>query len=289
MLQGSSFLLGALFGRDGALVSAQGRIMMQYVHQKVDLTFFWNRESSRTLFIEGRKIRGDQKIGRNAVSPQTIVGRKCLLLPCLIGILAASQTAVAQVLVKILPVTTQWQETDEWCWAASGQMLMNLIGADHLPPNVPQCYEANQEFSRSDCCACPTASACANPGWPQFSTWGFTSSQTACGTPLSWTDVKGQTDSGMPFMFSWAWNGGGAHAMVAKGYVDITLPPPFPIPIYQAVVMANPWSWQGRCGPGGNAAGPFGGDIEIIPYSEFAGGPGYDHTHGADIYNIKHQ
>jgi Papain-like cysteine protease AvrRpt2 len=220
------------------------------------------------------------------VSPPTIAARRYLFMPCLIAMLAASETAMAQ--IKILPITTQWQETDEWCWAASGQMLMNLIGADHLPPNVPQCYEANQEFSRSDCCTCPTPSACANPGWPQFSAWGFTSDQTALGAALSWTDVTGQINSGMPFMFSWAWNGGGGHAMVAKGYFNFPGIAPF-LPASTLVYVANPWSWQGRCGPGGNASGPFGGDIEWITYSEFVGGPGYDHTHMADIYNIKHQ
>ncbi len=190
------------------------------------------------------------------------------------------------IVTKLLPVTTQWQETSEWCWAASGQMIMNLLGAAHIPPNVPQCYEANQEFGRTDCCSCPTPSACAQPGWPQFDTWGFNSTQTSWGTPLTWSEVVGQIDAGKPFMFSWAWNGGGAHAMVAKGYKSGFLLPPFS---QQWVIVANPWGPQGRCGPGGNASGPFGGDLEIDTYAEFVGGPGYDHTHGADIYNVVHK
>jgi hypothetical protein len=184
---------------------------------------------------------------------------------------------------KVLPVTTHWQETSQWCWAASGQMLMNLIGAAHIPPNVQQCYEANQEFGRTDCCTCPTPGACVNPGWPQFDKWGFNSSSTSWGTALSWSQVVAQIDAGTPFMFSWAWNGGGAHAMVAKGYSAAT------IGALRWVLVANPWPPQGRCGPGGDASGPFGGDLEIDSYAEFVGGPGYDHTHGADIYNIAHK
>jgi len=210
----------------------------------------------------------------------------CLLPILLTGIAVSAPTALAQ--GQSLPVTSQAQETSEWCWAASGQMLMNLVGAAFRPPNVPQCYEANNEFGRNDCCTCPTPSACVQPGWPEFSKWGFNSNTTTWGTPLSWNDVKGQINAGKPFMFSWEWNGGGGHAMVAKGFQEIKLKVgPVQLDL-QMVVVANPWPPQGRCGPGGNAAGPFGGDLEIITYSEFVGGAGYNHTHGADIYNIAH-
>lgn len=181
--------------------------------------------------------------------------------------------------IRVLPVALQWQETSEWCWAASGQMIMNYRG----PVNVPQCYEANQEFGHSDCCSSPTPASCVNPGWPQFSTWHFDSKSTAWGTPLSWAQVEGQINADRPFMFSWAWNGGGAHAMVAKGYYNISF---FGISL-NWVVVDNPWPPEGHF-VSGNAGGPFGGDLEVVTYSEFVGGPGYDHTHGADVYDVTH-
>lgn len=167
-----------------------------------------------------------------------------------------------------------------WCWAASGQMIMNLIGAAHRPPNVPQCYQANERFGRTDCCSCPTPGPCITGGWPQFDKWRFSSTWTSYGTPLTWTQLRGQINVGKPFFFSWDWDGGGAHAMVVKGYERLWF--------LRLVVVANPWPPQGRCNPGGNASGPFGGDIELISYAEFVGGPGFGHTHKIDIYNVAH-
>jgi len=124
---------------------------------------------------------------------------------------------LAQAQVRILPVTLEWQKTSEWCWAASGQMIMNFLG----PTYVPQSYEANEAFSRTDCTSCPTPDACVSPGWPQFSTWGFNSNTTSWSTALTWNQVLGQINAGKPFMFSWEWNGGGAHAMVATRILDL--------------------------------------------------------------------
>jgi len=198
----------------------------------------------------------------------------------------------AQAQKVILPLTLHWQETSQWCWAASGQMLMEFLG----PREVPQCYEADQRLARSDCCSCPTPNKCVKPGWPDLSTWGYNSKQTNWGTPLSWSQVINEINAGRPFMFSWAWNSGGAHAMVAYGYFNFNgslfngLSAPFAIThATYWVYIANPLPSQGRCGSGGDASGPFGGDDEVVTYSEFVGGSGYNHTHGADIYNISHQ
>jgi Peptidase_C39 like family len=207
-----------------------------------------------------------------------------LLIVLLSGVLLSTIGTSAQ--NKLLPVTLLWQETSEWCWAASGQMLMNDIipTGQSNPKWTPQCYEANEEFNRTDCCTCPTPSACVRGGWPQFSTWGYQSNQTTWGTALSWSQVTGEINVGRPFMFSWAWNGGGAHAMVAYGYYTFNF---LGIKL-NYVLVNNPWPPQNvsRCGSGGKAAGPFGGDNQWDTYAEFVGGPGYDHTHGSDISNI---
>ena len=58
-------------------------------------------------------------------------------------------------------VTLRPQETSMWCWAASGEMVMDFLGTD-----VGQCDEANKRFGRSDCCNNPVPNACVNEGWP---------------------------------------------------------------------------------------------------------------------------
>ena len=41
-----------------------------------------------------------------------------------------------------LPVAMRAQETSMWCWAASGEMTMEYLGA----PDIRQCDEANKRF-----------------------------------------------------------------------------------------------------------------------------------------------
>lgn len=202
--------------------------------------------------------------------------QRVFVILCL-GILVSVWTAQAQ--IKILPVVLHWQETPEWCWATSGEMLMEYKGGTN-PREVPECYQANQEFGRTDCCTCPTPAACVSPGWPQLSKWNFNDTETP--GPLSFSQVMNQINNNDPIAFEWDWNGGGAHLMVAKGYFNFD----FLGFTWNLIWVDNPLPPQGRCGPGGDVSGPFGGDVEIDTYAEFVGGPGYNHTHGWDIYNV---
>ena len=95
---------------------------------------------------------------RHVIGGWILVAIACLLV---------IPSANAQISFGFVPATLYWQETDEWCWAASGETVMNYVG----PREVPQCYQANQELGRTDCCNCPTPGACVQPGWPQFDTW----------------------------------------------------------------------------------------------------------------------
>src|SRR5690554_6789437 len=59
------------------------------------------------------------------------------------------------------------QETNNWCWAATTQML-----GQHFDIGVDQCDLANHVFSDSDCCdpenpeeSCPKNNECNRPGW----------------------------------------------------------------------------------------------------------------------------
>lgn len=164
-----------------------------------------------------------------------------------------------------LQVTLHPQETSLWCWAASGQIVM-----DYLGHNVTQCVQANNRFGRTDCLCdqCPTpdeSHPCVRTGWPEFDKYGF-SFKTTSNAPLSWNQIRKQIYcSKTPFAFTRALIGGGGHMMVARGYstrgginsVEILNP----LPICE-------------------------GDHEIITYDEYNARPGY-YTHWDDYYDIR--
>ena len=80
---------------------------------------------------------------------------------------AFAQAAPAAVASCDPPVTTELQvtlrpqKTGMWCWAASGQMVMEYLGKP-----VEQCIQANNRLNRSDCCKSPTPDECVMGGWP---------------------------------------------------------------------------------------------------------------------------
>jgi hypothetical protein len=161
-----------------------------------------------------------------------------------------------------LSVVVKGQHTDQWCWAASGQMCMEYLGG-----SVTQCDEANRQFTRTDCCTDPVTGNCVKSGWPEFDKYGFTSSLTN-NTALSWDEITNQIYcQKKPVTFSWAWDGGGGHMMVLTGYQVIsgvkyvTIIDPLPVDV---------------------------GDQKLITYDEYVSSPG-DHTHWNDYYNITKQ
>jgi len=165
------------------------------------------------------------------------------------------------------PVTLDAQQTGMWCWAASGKMTMDFL---HPPSNVQECDEANKRFGRTDCCNATIPDACVNGGWPEYEKYSFTSNQTS-ESPMSWSNLQSQIYcSRKPIAFSWHWNSGGGHMMVATGYVTIDGT--------NYVSVNNPLPV--------NSSVSGGGTQEIYTYDKYVGGPSYDHTHWNDYYNI---
>jgi hypothetical protein len=165
---------------------------------------------------------------------------------------------------KLLAVTLHPQETNMWCWAASGQMVMDFLGH-----NVAQGVEANNEFGRTDCTNSPVPSSCVNGGWPEFDKYGFTFSRTS-NTALTWDQVRNEIGcSNKPFAFSWHWSGGGGHMMVAIGYKTVGG--------INYVEVNDPW--PPNVGTSGGAA--------IQTYSYFVSASG--HTHWDDFYNVTYK
>ena len=89
-----------------------------------------------------------------------------------------------------LPVPLIPQQTNEWCWAASGQMIMNYLGATA----VNQCQQANNELGRTDCCMSPTPSACVKCGYTQFDKYNFNTTHYGGGA-LPFSMLKSEIDS----------------------------------------------------------------------------------------------
>lgn len=160
--------------------------------------------------------------------------------------------------VPLLP-----QQTSMWCWAASSRMVMRFVDP---AINAAQCSQANINFGRSDCCNNPTPQDCINGGWQVFNNFGFTF--TSQNNALSWNQLTNLLSQGKPVMFAWAWNGGGGHMMVARGW-KISQGKKY-------VSINNPWP-------------PNVGDRQLITYTAWVGGVGQDHTHWADFYNIRKQ
>lgn len=156
-----------------------------------------------------------------------------------------------------LPVSVYAQETSQWCWAASAQMIMSYLGKD-----VPQCEQANRRFGRSDCCVTPNSSSCEQPGWPDFDGYGFNSNTSGA---LSFNDLNSQVQGlGRPVAFSWGWTGGGGHMMVAMGARTVAG--------QNWVTINDPWA-------------PNWGDQRDILYTAYVSSPG-SYTHWTDYYNI---
>lgn len=169
-----------------------------------------------------------------------------------------------QAQTKNLNVPQYGQQTNMWCWAASGEMIMTYLGKA-----VAQCAEANQLFGMKNCCNSPTPSACAKGGWPQWPAWGFSASDTTWGKALTFAQLKGQIDSNKPVGFSWGWTGGGGHYMVVRGYTLIGTS--------QYVIINDPWPW--------NPNKLKGGGTRTISYAEYVSVAG-NHVHWKDQYNI---
>ena len=164
------------------------------------------------------------------------------------------------------------QVEDEWCWAASAEMIMSYLGE-----SVQQCAQANYRFGRTDCCTNASSESstteCDQPGWPNWTNWGFTYSETAYGTALTFAQIQAEIAANRPVGFAWAWTGGGGHYMVATGTtIDSTGT--------QWVSINDPWA-------------PNVGEQVTLTYADWVAGPaGVDptattsYTHMADDYGI---
>ncbi|MGE3780741.1 MAG: hypothetical protein AB7F89_26370, partial [Pirellulaceae bacterium] len=67
-----------------------------------------------------------------------------------------------------LPVVVRPQETELWCWAATGEMTMEFLGK-----RVSQGEQANRLFKRDDCDDRPVPKPCVHGGLVILPEYGF--------------------------------------------------------------------------------------------------------------------
>ena len=144
------------------------------------------------------------------------LARLCLFVP-LAGF-ALTGCCTPNEIVGAVSVQLRPQETNNWCWAATTQMITEYYGHGRS-----QCELANERFSMTTCCEgdCPKNSACNIPGWTMFAECGFDS--TASATPLSWYDLKCEIDcDDSPLSYAYGPKSGGVgHVLVISGYARL--------------------------------------------------------------------
>jgi peptidase C39-like protein/FG-GAP repeat protein len=126
----------------------------------------------------------------------------------------------------ILNVPVIYQSQEQWCWAASSQMILSYYGT-----STAQCTMANYCFSQSSCCnnvVWPngTGSYCNQPNWvfgygkdmaEVLSVYGGISG-TGYYSALAWSTLVSEINGGHPFVIGFSWTSGGGHALVGRGY-----------------------------------------------------------------------
>ncbi|MDF0719371.1 papain-like cysteine protease family protein [Kaistella sp. PBT33-4] len=161
--------------------------------------------------------------------------------------------------------TLRPQETNNWCWAATTQML-----AQHFAISVTQCSLANHRFSMNNCCTpqnqgsnCPKNSACNKPGWLELDFAGLKFTET--NTALSWDALKKQIFCAKkPMGYAYGTPGVVGHVLVIKGYITLNGT--------RYLALNDPWA-------------PCSGQERFITYEEYENPPGTS-THWSTWYDI---
>ena len=83
-------------------------------------------------------------------------GRCVLIGMTVLSAASASGREACQERVLTLRFSPQAGRANNWCWAASSQMIMELLGEE--PQKACQCQQAEQVLGVTGCCV--TASSC---------------------------------------------------------------------------------------------------------------------------------
>ena len=162
-------------------------------------------------------------------------------------------------------VVVRPQQTNNWCWAATTQMITESLGHGRQ-----QCDLANQRFTRTDCCndeptdpTCRKTNNCNSPGWTMFAESNFDA--TDSNTPLSWDNIKSQIYCAKkPMSYAYGPKSGGVgHVVVINGYFEVNG--------VRYVSIVDPWA-------------PCTGAMRVITYEEYSNSATTNHW--VTSYNI---
>lgn len=168
-------------------------------------------------------------------------------------------------LIGNVPNNLRPQETDNWCWAATTQML-----AEHFGIRITQCALANHRLKMNNCCdpaasgsSCPKNAACNQAGWPELDFAGLKFSEAK--TALSWDNLQKQIFcQKKPMGYAYGTEGVVGHVLVVKGYITLSGT--------RYLVLNDPWS-------------PCVGQERIITYEQYVD-PAGTSTHWSTFYDL---
>ena len=168
--------------------------------------------------------------------------------------------------VWTLPVKLVPQETELWCWAATGQMTMGYFGME-----VSQSDQANLLFRRRDCGQRPVPRECTQGGRMVLNEYGYT--YNLLRKPVIPDEIVRQTYTlRKPMPFAWLFTGGGGHAALVVGYNKQTEG-------QFLVECFDPWP-----PPHTDQRDWAGGQRLFMPYSRWC--EDYDHSFGQVLINV---
>ena len=168
--------------------------------------------------------------------------RRCVLIG--VAVLAATSARTLQACqerVLTLRFSPPTGHASNWCWAATGQMIMELLGE---PPKAAcQCRQAEQVLGVKGCCVTPSSCLpaddlpprCDRPRWPAFvekpDRYNFAYATTcdalpgryndaACDErPLAWSALTAEICAGRPIIASVRPRASlSGHTIVVKGF-----------------------------------------------------------------------
>jgi len=221
----------------------------------------------------------------------------CVLMGvAILGATAASAREACQERVLTLRFSPQVAVAGNWCWAASGQMIMELLGEE--PRKACQCRQAEEVLGVRGCCvtsaSCLPADGlparCDEPRWPAFverpQRYAFEYKTTcdalpnrqddeACeASPLGWQELTAEICGGWPVLASLRVQGASkGHTVVVKGFS--TRP-------HRRVLVVDPVR---LCPSGRDCEGELDEGF-WLSYDEYAAGWG-GMVHWVDFYGIR--
>jgi hypothetical protein len=219
-----------------------------------------------------------------------------ILLMAVVELVAAAASGREACQERTLSLPYSPQAGGSWCWAASGEMTMELLGED--PREACQCRQAERVLEVAGCCtgsrsclpAAETPPRCDEPRWPAFAEkpalYAFDYRTTCDGLPkrqddaacdrkpLGWRELAAEICSGRPVIAALRSPGSArGHMVVVKGVS--THPRP-------RVLVLDP----GRLCPSGRDCEGELDEAFWLPYEEYSAG--WDGlVHWVDFHGIR--